>query len=44
MCVELWSLNDTNDNKLTTAAKEHSVNQTDEKVWEEASIYHWFCK
>lgn len=41
MCVELWSLNDTNDNKLTTAAKEH---QTDEKVWEEASIYHWFCK
>lgn len=35
MCADLWSLSDTNDNKLTTAAvtlgKEHLVNQTDEK-------------
>lgn len=47
-CAELWSLNDTNGNNLTTATvtlgKEHLVNQTDEKVWEEATIYHWFWK
>lgn len=48
ICTELRSLNDTNENKLTTAAvtlsKEHLDKLTDEKVLKEASIYHWFCK